>query len=216
VNETIETDIERRGFLLILSSPSGAGKTTLTRLLLERDPSLSLSVSVTTRPPRANEIEGVHYFFVAPDRFAEMRDRGELLEWAEVFGRNYGTPRAPVETMLAQGRDMVFDIDWQGCRTLSALMPEECVRVFILPPSRAELERRIRNRGTDAPQVIEARLLEADEEMAHWREYDYVIVNSDLGQSLDCLMGIVRAERCRRARLGGLPGFVNGLMREIR
>jgi guanylate kinase len=182
-------------------------------MLLDKDRSLSLSVSVTTRPPRPGEEEGVHYYFVSHERFAELRASGELLESAEVFGNFYGTPRRPVEQRIEQGRDMVFDIDWQGCRALSALMPADCVRIFILPPSRDELERRVRNRGADSRDVIEARLAAADSEMSHWHEYDYVIVNSDLDESLACLESIVRAERCRRSRMGGLPAFVESLQR---
>lgn len=207
------TDTGRRGFLLILSSPSGAGKTTLARMLLESDPSLSLSVSVTTRAPREGEQDGVHYFFITPQRFRQMQEEGALLEWAEVFGKFYGTPRGPVEHRLAQGRDIVFDVDWQGARSLSKLMPVDCVRVFILPPSRHELERRIRNRGTDAEQVIETRLAGADEELSHWSEYDYIIVNSNLSESLDKLQSIVKAERCRRSRHPGAEPFVRSLLK---
>ena len=201
----------RRGFLLILSSPSGAGKTTLARRLVESDLDLCLSVSVTTRPPREGEKDGVHYHFVSLDEFSDLRDKGALLEWAEVFGKFYGTPREPVEGRLAKGRDMVFDVDWQGARSLWRILPEDCVRVFILPPSRQELERRIRSRGTDADHVIQRRLAGADEEMSHWNEYDYIVVNCDLEESVATLRGIVLAERARRNRLKGMDEFVRGL-----
>ncbi len=206
----------RRGFLLILSSPSGAGKTTLTRLLLEGDEGLSLSISLTTRAPREGETDGVHYHFVSRERFDALKEEGALLEWAEVFGKCYGTPRRPVEERLARGLDVVFDVDWQGARSLASLLPDDCVRVFILPPSRAELERRIRARAADPHDAIETRLAAADEEMSHWTEYDYVIVNTDLDESLDTLRGIVKAERHRRMRQTGMAAFVHGLLREPR
>ncbi|MGD9740203.1 MAG: guanylate kinase [Bauldia sp.] len=199
--------------MLVLSSPSGAGKSTLTRNLvdLHRD-DLSLSISVTTRPRRHSEVEGVHYWFVDPARFAEMRDRGELLEWAEVHGNNYGTPRAPVEKALASGKDVLFDIDWQGTRQLAEKMPADIVKVFILPPSMSELKARLERRAEDAPDVIARRLANAREEIQHWQEYDYVVVNEDLQESLRQVEAILHAERLKHGRRVGINGLVQRLM----
>ena len=202
----------RRGLCLILSSPSGAGKTTLARALLASDAGLISSVSVTTRPPRAGEVEGEHYFFVSAERFEAMREGGELLESAEVFGNFYGTPAQPVKEALAQGKDIVFDVDWQGAASIASILPEDTVRVFILPPSAEELARRIYTRGTDAEEVIENRLRAAAQEISHWSEYDYVLVNRDIEESLAALKAILQAERLRRSRQRGLLGFVAGLM----
>ncbi|MBJ7535231.1 guanylate kinase [Rhodomicrobium vannielii ATCC 17100] len=199
---------DRRGLCLILSSPSGAGKTTLARLLLASDASLGHSVSVTTRPSRAQEADGVDYYFVTRDRFEAMRDAGELLEWAEVFGNFYGTPAEPVKAALAEGRDMLFDVDWQGASSIAALLPEDAVRVFILPPSGEELSRRIYSRGTDPEHVIEARLEGAEAEISHWGDYDYVLVNRNVEDSLAVLRGIVTAERHRRHRQVGLRTLI--------
>ena len=201
----------RRGLCLILSSPSGAGKTTLARGLLASDAGLKSSVSVTTRPPRAGEVDGEHYFFVSRERFEAMRAGGELLESAEVFGNFYGTPAQPVKEALAQGKDIVFDVDWQGAASIASILPEDTVRVFILPPSAEELARRIYTRGTDAKQVIENRLKAAAREISHWNEYDYVLVNRDIEESLAVLKAIVQAERHRRYRQHGLADFVSGL-----
>ncbi len=201
----------RRGLCLILSSPSGAGKTTLAGGLLASDAGLKSSVSVTTRPPRAGEVDGEHYFFVSRERFEAMRVGGELLESAEVFGNFYGTPAQPVKEALAQGRDIVFDVDWQGAASIASILPEDTVRVFILPPSADELARRIYTRGTDAKQVIENRLKAAAREISHWNEYDYVLVNRDIEESLAVLKAIVQAERYRRHRQHGLPDFVSAL-----
>ena len=176
--------IARRGFIMVLSSPSGAGKTTLTRLLLESDPSLSLSVSVTTRPPRPNEIDGVHYHFIDHARFDAMVAGHDLLEHASVFGNHYGTPRGPVEAALRDGRDIVSDLDWQGTQQLSQSIPQDLVKVFILPPSVSELERRLTARNEDSVEVVAKRMDKAIDEMSHWAEYDYVIINRDLDQSL--------------------------------
>lgn len=206
------TKIARRGLMLVLSSPSGAGKSTLTRNLvdLNRD-DLSLSISVTTRPRRHSEVEGVHYWFVDSNRFARMRDAGELLEWAEVHGNSYGTPREPVEKALAAGKDVLFDIDWQGTRQLAEKMPKDVVTIFILPPSMAELKARLERRAEDAPETIARRLANAREEIQHWQEYDYVVVNEDLQQSLGEVEAILRAERLKHGRRVGLNGLVQRL-----
>ena len=206
-----EGAIRRRGLLLVLSSPSGAGKTTITRLLLQRDPTLSLSVSVTTRPPRPGEIDGSDYIFIAPAEFARMAAAGELLEHATVFGNSYGTPRRPIETALAAGRDIVTDIDWQGTQQLSQAMPEDLVKVFVLPPSIAALRERLQRRAQDSAEIVAARMAKSSEEMSHWPEYDYVIVNRDLDESVAEVAAIVTAERRRRTRQLGLAEFVNRL-----
>lgn len=191
----------RRGVVLILSSPSGAGKTTLTRMMLQdRDLDLTLSISVTTRARRSSEVDGIHYRFIGEKQFIALRDAGELLEWAEVHGNYYGTPRAPVEAILAQGRDCLFDIDYQGTRQVREKMNADTVSVFILPPSMKELRARLERRAEDSREVIEKRLDNARKEIARWREYDYVIVNDDLQRSFDDLIAILRAERQRRPR----------------
>jgi len=205
------TEIQRRGFLLVLSSPSGAGKTTITRRLLERDRALSLSVSVTTRPPRASEVDGRDYTFIDRARFDEMVAGGELLEHATVFGHSYGTPRAPVEAALAAGRDIVTDVDWQGTQQLGASLPHDLVTIFVLPPDMAALEMRLRQRAQDTDEVVAARMAKSAEEMSHWSEYDYVIVNRDIGASVAEAEAILTAERLRRTRRTGLAAFVNHL-----
>lgn len=204
--------IERRGLLLVLSSPSGAGKTSLARGLLDADPSIRLSVSVTTRAPRPGEVDGRDYYFVSKERFFEMRDAGQLLEWATVFGNYYGTPRAPIEEALAAGRDVLFDIDWQGTQQLAERMSGDLVRVFILPPSAEALEQRLKSRAQDPPEVVAKRMAEASNEISHWAEYDYVIVNVDLEESLRGLKSILAAARLRRERAPGLSSFVRGLL----
>jgi guanylate kinase len=205
----------RRGLCLILSSPSGAGKTTLARALLASDAGLISSVSVTTRPPRTGEVEGESYFFVSGERFEAMRECGELLESAQVFGNFYGTPAQPVKEALAQGKDIIFDVDWQGAASIASILPDDTVRVFILPPSVEELARRIHTRGTDTKEVIENRLRAAAQEISHWNEYDYVLVNRDVEESLAELKAILLAERLRRSRQHGLAGFVAGLMPDL-
>ncbi|WP_088342463.1 MULTISPECIES: guanylate kinase [Rhodomicrobium] len=205
----------RRGLMLILSSPSGAGKTTLTRrLLAEEGAACLLSVSATTRPPRPGERDGEDYVFLARAEFETRRDSGHFIEWAEVFGNLYGTQKEPVEAALAGGRDVVFDIDWQGARQLSASAPGDVARVFILPPSRRVLAERLKSRAGDPPEVIAHRLASASSEIVHWDEYDYVIVNEDLSDSLAALRAILAAERLKRTRQPGLGDFVAGLLRE--
>jgi guanylate kinase len=203
--------IRRRGLLLVLSSPSGAGKTTITRRLLQRDPALSLSVSVTTRPPRPGEIDGRDYIFIEQTEFAGMVAAGELLEHATVFGNSYGTPRRPIEVALAAGRDIVTDIDWQGTQQLSQAMPEDMVKVFVLPPSIEALRERLQRRAQDSAEIVAARMAKSAEEMSHWPEYDYVIVNRDIDESVAEVSAIVTAERRRRTRQLGLAEFVNRL-----
>lgn len=202
----------RRGIMLILSSPSGAGKTTLANMLLAAETNCKLSVSATTRGPRPGEEHGRHYFFMDRPAFEAMRDRGELLEWAEVFGNLYGTPRDSVEAALSEGRDIVFDIDWQGARQLHDGAPGDVVRVFILPPSRDILAARLAGRGSDSEEVVARRMAGAAREISHWSEYDYVLVNDSLDDSLAALRAILAAERCRRARNPGLHGLVNALL----
>jgi guanylate kinase len=190
----------RRGLMLVLSSPSGAGKSTLSRLLLENDDRLKLSISVTTRGRRHSEVEGVHYYFIDPERFEKMREGGNLLEWARVHSNLYATPRAPVEAALTEGRDVLFDIDWQGTQQLKRAMPEDVVGVFVLPPSMKELRARLERRAEDDDATIARRLENAREEIRHWQEYDYVIVNEDLQDSLRATQTILAAERQRRSQ----------------
>jgi guanylate kinase len=205
--------IRRRGLMLVLSSPSGAGKSTIARNLLENDHDLSLSVSVTTRPRRASEIEGVHYHFVSRREFDRLRDSDALLEWAEVHGNCYATPREPVEKAMAEGRDMLFDIDWQGAQQLHQQAGGDVVRVFILPPSMDELERRLTARKTDPIAVIEARMDRAGSEIAHWDSYDYVLVNEDVDRCFTEVKMILDAERLKRSRQTNLIGFIRSLTR---
>lgn len=206
--------IRRRGLMLVLSSPSGAGKSTIARNLLESDSSLELSVSVTTRPRRGSEIEGVHYLFRTMREFERLRDSDALLEWAEVHGNFYATPREPAEAALAEGRDMLFDIDWQGAQQLKEKMRADIVSIFILPPSMEELKARLKRRAEDQEQVIETRLKNARVEIEHWKEYDFVIVNDDLDRAFAEVRAIVTAERLRRDRRPGLFDFISGLLDE--
>lgn len=208
-------DIKRRGLLLVLSSPSGAGKTSLARGLLESDEDINLSVSVTTRAPRPGELEGQDYFFVDNPKFEQMRKAGELLEWATVFGNYYGTPRPPIDEAINAGRDVLFDIDWQGTQQLAERMPGDLVRVFILPPSAAALEHRLKTRAQDSDEVVAKRMAQASSEISHWAEYDYIIVNADLAESLTRLRGILAAERLRRERITGLSAFVRDLQSKL-
>ena len=202
----------RRGVLLILSSPSGAGKSTLTRNLIEQDKGIRLSVSVTTRPRRQSEIDGVHYRFIGTEDFHELRERGDLLEWAEVHGNFYGTPRKAVEQSLAAGEDMMFDIDWQGTRQIVEKMRADVVCVFILPPSMQELRSRLERRAEDSGEVIERRLKNAREEIAQWEAYDYVLINDDLQRTFKDLRAILDCERLRRERHPELSSFIGGLL----
>jgi guanylate kinase len=197
--------------MLVLSSPSGAGKTTIARKLIETDANIRLSVSVTTRPRRPGEAHGTDYFFVEPDAFNQMVHRGELLEHARVFDNWYGTPAKPVMESLSAGRDVLFDIDWQGTQQLERTARDDLVRIFILPPSMRDLERRLKTRAQDAPEVVAKRMARAADEMSHWAEYDYVIVNFDLAEALDYVQSIVKAERLRRQRQTGLTDYVSGL-----
>jgi len=203
--------ITRRGFLLVLSSPSGAGKTTITRRLVADDPSLTLSVSVTTRPARDGEIEGRDYHFIDRQRFDEMIARGELLEHATVFGNGYGTPRGPIEAALSAGRDVVGDVDWQGTQQLAKSVPQDLVSVFVLPPSLAALGGRLRARAQDSAAVVASRMAKSAEELSHWPEYDYVIVNDTIESAVAKVRAVVIAERLRRVRQTGLAEFVNRL-----
>ena len=206
---------KRRGLMLVLSSPSGAGKTTLARRLLEADPGVVPSISCTTRKQRKGEVAGRDYHFIGRETFARMRESGEFLEWAVVFDNYYGTPRKPVEEALAAGRDVLFDVDWQGAQSLREQAPSDVVTVFILPPSGEALERRLNERAQDAPEVVEARMRGASNEIQHWHDYDYVVINRDLDQALSAIRAILAAERLRCSRLTGLKDFVQNLLAEL-
>jgi guanylate kinase len=207
--------VERRGLMFVLSSPSGAGKTTLSRLLMEKVGGLQMSVSATTRPMRPGEVEGRDYYFVDQKRFDEMVASGDLLEWAPVFGKSYGTPRVPVETALAAGRDVLFDIDWQGTQQLREKAGTDVVSVFILPPSAADLEKRLHTRAQDSAEVIRGRMDRASHEMSHWAEYDYIVINHNVDDAFAEVQSILKAERLKRARRVGLTGFVRNLQRQL-
>ncbi|HTY70732.1 MAG TPA: guanylate kinase [Alphaproteobacteria bacterium] len=204
-------EISRRGLMLVLSSPSGAGKTSISRELLRQDQNLVMSISATTRPMRPGEIEGQDYYFVPPDAFDGMITRGEFLEHATVFNHRYGTPRAPVESALASGRDVLFDIDWQGTQQIGETARADLVSVFILPPSTKELERRLTTRAQDPPAVVAQRMAKASDEMSHYFEYDYIVINHDLARSVAQVRAILTAERLRRIRQIGLSEFVGKL-----
>ena len=208
--------VATRGLMLVLSSPSGAGKSTISRAVLEREENITLSVSLTTRPPRKGEVEGRDYIFVDDAAFQAMVGRDGFLEHAEVFGHRYGTPRAPVEAALEQGRDMLFDIDWQGAQQIAEKARTDLVGVFVLPPSIEELERRLHARAQDSSEVVRARMAKALDEVSHYAEYDYVVINSDLETSIEEVRSILRAERRRRTRQTGLTDFVNTLRGEKR
>jgi len=205
--------IQRRGICFVIAAPSGAGKSSITRALLASESNLTLSVSVTTRAPRPGEREGVHYFFRTSDEFDRMVDSGELLEWARVFGRGYGSPRAPVEQALAAGRDVVFDIDWQGHRQLRAALPADVVGLFILPPSMAELEARLRARGSDRDEEIARRMAAAESEIGHAGEFDHVLINRDFGEAVVAARAVLHAARLETGRLVGLAEVVAGFRR---
>jgi guanylate kinase len=203
---------QRRGLLIVLSSPSGAGKSTIARMLLDADKDVTMSVSATTRPKRPGEVDDADYHFVDDAGFQSMISKNEFVEWAPVFGYRYGTPKAPVKDALRKGRDILFDIDWQGTQQLEAAMGEDLVSIFILPPSMEELERRLRSRGTDSDEVIADRMSRAAAEISHWPEYEYVLVNRDMGQCLAQVQAIVAAERLKRTRRIGLVTFVRDLI----
>lgn len=204
-------EIHRRGLMLVLSSPSGAGKTTLSRRLLESDGEIDMSVSATTRKPRPGEVDGKDYFFLSTEDFGIMRNKDEFLEHAKVFGNYYGTPRKPVEEALARGHDVLFDIDWQGTQQLDEAASEDLVKVFILPPSAQDLEKRLETRAQDPADVVAARMAKASDEISHYQEYDYIIINENIDKAFMELQAILRAERLKRRRLTGLANFVKQL-----
>jgi guanylate kinase len=208
-------EVARRGLMLVLSSPSGAGKTTLSRMLLDRYSTIELSISVTTRKPRPGEVEGRDYRFIDEKSFDAMVARGDLMEWAEVFGSRYGTPRTPVERALAMGLDVLFDIDWQGTQQLREKGRDDLVSVFVLPPTIPDLEARLRTRAQDADDVIRARMAKAANEMSHWAEYDYVVINRDVWRAFEDICAILAAERLKRERQTGLSAFVRALQADL-
>jgi len=208
-------DMQRRGLMLVLSSPSGAGKTSISRRLLETEDELTMSVSATTRPRRPGEVDGVDYHFIDQTEFQLMINRGEFLEYAKVFDNYYGTPRGPVDAVLSGGKDVLFDIDWQGTQQVADAARDDLVSVFILPPSTHELERRLMGRAQDSAEVVAQRMSKAADEISHYREYDYIIVNRDLDESVDAVRAILTAERLKRDRRLGLTDFVK-LLREGR
>ena len=207
--------LNRRGVLFVLSSPSGAGKTTISKKMLLADPDIALSISATTRPPRPGEVDGKDYHFVDTDTFKQMAADGEFLEWAHVFGHRYGTPRARVDELLDAGKDVLFDIDWQGAQQLYQEAGPDVVRVFVLPPTMEELERRLRARNTDSDEVIAARMARAANEISHWDGYDYVLINDHVEECFDEVVAILRAERLKRRRQIGLIGFARDLIRSV-
>jgi guanylate kinase len=209
----MSNDMQRRGLMLVLSSPSGAGKTTLSRRLLESDAAVAMSVSATTRHPRQGEVEGRDYFFVSPGHFTGMVASNAFLEHAVVFGNHYGTPKEPVMLALAKGQDVLFDIDWQGTQQLRQQAGDDLVSIFVLPPSHAELERRLRARAQDSDAVVAARMARANNEISHWAEYDYVVINDDLDATLAKIKTILAAERMKRGRQTGITRFVSQLTR---
>jgi guanylate kinase len=214
-NNPVFEDVERRGLMFVLSSPSGAGKTTLTRMLISEIPELKMSVSVTTRPMRPGEVEGRDYFFVDQKRFDQMVAQDELLEWARVFDNCYGTPRAPVETALAAGRNVLFDIDWQGTQQLRGRAQKDVVSVFILPPSVQALEQRLHTRAQDSDEVIRGRMKKAGDEMSHFDAYDYIVINDNIGIAFESVKSILRAEQLKLERQVGVTDFVQKLRQQL-
>ena len=212
---TESVHLNRRGVLFVLSSPSGAGKTTISKMMLAGDKDIALSISATTRPPRPGERDGIDYHFVDTDTFKRMAADGEFLEWAHVFGHRYGTPRARVDELLEAGKDVLFDIDWQGAQQLYQEAGPDVVRVFVLPPTMEELERRLRARKTDSDEVIAARMARAANEISHWDGYDYVLINDNVEECFDEVVAILRAERLKRRRQIGLIGFARDLIRSV-
>lgn len=208
-------NIQRRGLMLVLSSPSGAGKTTISRRLMGLDPAIMLSVSATTRPRRPGEVQGVDYFFMDTEEFREKVERKEFLEHAKVFGHYYGTPRGPVEEALSQGRDVLFDIDWQGTQQLSEIARQDLVSLFILPPSSVVLEQRLRSRAQDSEEVIRGRMAKAADEMSHYSEYDYIVINDDIDEAVTKVQSILKGERQKRHRQTGLREFVKKLQQGL-
>lgn len=208
-------EVSRRGMVLVLSSPSGAGKSTLARHLLETDDNIVMSVSVTTRKPRPGEVDGEHYHFISMERFRQMQKNNELLESAIVFDNGYGTPAKPVETWLSQGRDVLFDIDWQGTQQVHEKLRDDVVRVFLLPPSADTLHERLINRAQDHASVVAKRMAQASSEISHWAEYDYVVINSDLKTCQAEVSAILKAERLKRFRLVGLSAFVREMLEKL-
>lgn len=207
----MDTTLQRRGLMFVLSSPSGAGKTTITRALLNNNPNLEISISATTRPRRPGEVDGQDYYFVDIPQFNEMADNGEMLEHAKVFGNYYGTPKLPVDEALSRGNDIIFDIDWQGTQRIREIAREDLVTVFILPPSAKELERRLRSRAQDSEESIRLRMDKASDEMTHYSEYDYVLINSNIDETIAQAQNILDSERLKRHRIVGLSDFVRGL-----
>jgi guanylate kinase len=207
--------VERRGLMFVLSSPSGAGKTTLSRMLVAETPALQMSVSATTRQKRPGEVEGKDYYFVDQARFDAMIAKGELLEFATVFDNRYGTPRTPVDAALSSGKDVLFDIDWQGTQQLRSRSPSDVVSVFILPPSVAALEQRLHTRAQDSEEIIRRRMRKAGDEMSHFDAYDYIVVNDNIGIAFEAVKSILRAEQLKRERQIGLSGFVQGLQSQL-
>lgn len=207
----MDTLLQRRGLMFVLSSPSGAGKTTITRALLNSNPNLEISISATTRPRRPGEVDGQDYYFVDIPQFNQMVDNGEMLEHAKVFGNYYGTPKLPVEEALNRGNDIIFDIDWQGTQRIREIAREDLVTVFILPPSAKELERRLRSRAQDSEESIRLRMDKASDEMTHYSEYDYVLINSNIDETIAQAQNILDSERLKRHRIVGLSDFVRGL-----
>ena len=211
MKKTLNDPVKRRGLMLVLSSPSGAGKTTISRILLDKEKDLTLSVSATTRKKRPGEVHGKDYFFVSIKEFDEMVERGDMLEYATVFDNKYGTPREPVENGLNSSQDVLFDIDWQGTQQVAARAANDIVRVFILPPSLKELERRLYARAQDSEEVVKGRMSKAADEMSHWAEYDYIIINENIEKSVADVQAILRSERLKRDRRPGLDDFVRNL-----